>query len=768
MIKTLRELVVHQRLEVGPVRLERQRLITPYRMIGDGVDETTELIYRFEEDVFDPADLNSQNLAAMMAAQVALNYGLFFEEIVFHGVFDANDRRFLRQFAENTAREIYVKKFLSENPFLVDVQLEAQKLESYCQARLRFGKPKRNQTLPWVDWDLDRNRYTVLSSGGKDSLLSFGLLRELGFEVHPLFVNESGRHWFTAVNTYRFMEAHVPHTGRVWCNSDRVFTWFLRHLPFIRKDFADVRADIYPIRLWSVAVFLFGVLPLMRTRKISRLVIGDEYDTSVRATTHGIRHYDGLYDQSRWFDAALTRYFMTKGWAVRQFSILRNCSELLIENVLATRYPDLLEHQTSCHATHKDGDRMIPCGRCEKCRRIVGMLLAVGSDPGICGYQPNVVAACLKSLLEQGVHQEAEGARHLMHLLVEREVFSADQVPSAWRQAHPEVMSLRFDPDKSPCKDLPEDVRGPLFRLLLEHANQALRRVNGKWVPFDVLNDALLTEPYPFEHVTPQDPSVTGNYLWSELTWVEAEERLKTMDLAILPVGAIEQHGPHLPLDVDAYDADYLAKRVAEACSDPKPLVLPVIAYGVSYHHDDFAGTLSVSHEALAQMVVDIGQSLARNGIRKLVIINGHGGNAPALEFAAQKINRDTKMFVCVDTGETSDVDVFDMVETPNDVHAGEFETSTALATRPHLVHKDLIKRQVPVLSNRYLDFSSKHGVTWFAYTQHISSNGVMGDPTKATAEKGQRMWEIMIAHLVSMVEDLKALSLEEIYQKRY
>jgi hypothetical protein len=124
----------------------------------------------------------------------------------------------------------------------------------------------------------------------------------------------------------------------------------------------------------------------------------------------------------------------------------------------------------------------------------------------------------------------------------------------------------------------------------------------------------------------------------------------------LLPVGAVEQHGPHLPLDTDAFDADYLARRVAEACSDPKPLVLPAISYGVSYHHADFTGTISIANETLARLVYEIGISVSRNGIQKLVIINGHGGNSPALNYAAQKINRDAHIFVCVDSGETSGI----------------------------------------------------------------------------------------------------------------
>jgi creatinine amidohydrolase/Fe(II)-dependent formamide hydrolase-like protein len=239
------------------------------------------------------------------------------------------------------------------------------------------------------------------------------------------------------------------------------------------------------------------------------------------------------------------------------------------------------------------------------------------------------------------------------------------------------------------------------------------------------------------------------------------------MDVALLPVGAIEQHGHHLPLDTDAFDADYLANRVAEACSDPKPLVLPLIAYGVSYHHDDFKGTISISNDTLSRLVYEIGISAARNGIRKLVIINGHGGNSPALNYAAQLINRDAHIFVCVDTGETSDVDIYGIIDTPNDVHAGEIETSTALAVRPELVEMSRAVTSVPEFSSRYLDFTSKRGVSWYAPTSSISSSGVMGDPTKASAAKGQKIWETTIAHLVGLVEDLKRLSLEEIHHRR-
>jgi len=253
-----------------------------------------------------------------------------------------------------------------------------------------------------------------------------------------------------------------------------------------------------------------------------------------------------------------------------------------------------------------------------------------------------------------------------------------------------------------------------------------------------------------------------------ELTWPEAQARFKEVDIALLPVGSIEQHGPHLPLDTDAFDANYLAREVAAACSDPKPLVLPLVSYGVSYHHSGFSGTIKISPNTLTQLVYEIGMSAARNGITKLVIINGHGGNIPALQYAAQMINRDAHIFTCVETGETSEKDVLALTETPNDVHAGEIETSTTLAVRPHMVRRKKMRKFIPKFSSRYLNFSSKRSVEWYAHIAKISPSGVLGDPTKASKEKGKKIWSVMIEHLAEFVEDLKNMSLDEIYHKRY
>ena len=251
----------------------------------------------------------------MIGAQLALNYGLFCTKIIFRGLFTDDDKAFIKEMMENTSREIYVKKFLEPHPFIIGraAKLPVVVREKYTRAKIEFKDEfPGSLDVELYSWKTSKSRYCILSSGGKDSLLSYGLINEFCSEVHPIYLNESGRHWFTALNAFRYSEKNIPNTSRFWTNSDRVFNWMKRHMSFLKKNFSNYRMDEYPIRLWTVAVFLFGALPLIRKRGIGRLVIGDEFDTTRIMNHQGIFHYDGLFDQSRFFDEALTGYFRKK------------------------------------------------------------------------------------------------------------------------------------------------------------------------------------------------------------------------------------------------------------------------------------------------------------------------------------------------------------------------------------------------------------------------------------------------------------------------
>lgn len=482
---TLESFVVLEKLLVHNIRIEKKKIKADYTIhTFDGRKDSTEFIYTYEKPYFDIYNPHDVNLACMILAQIALNYGLFFRTIEFDGLFDDTDKSFLSYMMENTSREILTNKLLIRNEFIKAPfnQLKAEKRKRYTQSEMIFvnnsfdGMKVKNEAS-----DVDNNKFAILSSGGKDSLLTYGIIKEIG-EPFPIFINEAGRHWFTAVNAYRYFRENIPNTEKPWCSSDRVFNWMLRHFPFIKENYASIRADIYPLRLWTVAVFLFGALPVARKNKTGNILIGDEYDTSIKANIDSITHYAGLYDQSRYFDNALTRYYSAKGWNIKQYSILRSLSELLIMKVLIKRYPYLQRHQVSCHAAHERDGRMYPCGNCEKCRRIIGMMMALDEDPGNCGYNAHQITHALKSLETLSVKQIGSDVAHLYHLLMRKSLIARNEHTKRLAKEHPEITCLRFDKGRSIAEEIPVSIRKHVFDIFTKYADGAMERMKNKWV----------------------------------------------------------------------------------------------------------------------------------------------------------------------------------------------------------------------------------------------------------------------------------------------
>ena len=250
------------------------------------------------------------------------------------------------------------------------------------------------------------------------------------------------------------------------------------------------------------------------------------------------------------------------------------------------------------------------------------------------------------------------------------------------------------------------------------------------------------------------------SYYLGELTWVDVEEFLKRHKTVIVPFGSCEQHGPHLPLDTDAYDAFWLSVKAAEEARCA--LVAPPIYYGVSSHHMDFPGTITLNPQTLEQTAYEVGICLVKHGFKKVLFENGHGGNTPALEAAAQRIKAETDAFVAIDTVSLIPDFIEQFIETPYDAHAGEFETSTSLANREKYVMKERIaKPQITFPKSKYIKIGLKEAgpkVSWAFRTKEISSTGVIGDPTKASKEKGEKAWKLAIERLAELLKELDSM----------
>lgn len=224
------------------------------------------------------------------------------------------------------------------------------------------------------------------------------------------------------------------------------------------------------------------------------------------------------------------------------------------------------------------------------------------------------------------------------------------------------------------------------------------------------------------------------------MTTTEAARAIQAASLALLPVGSCEQHGPHLALDTDAAIAQEIAHRLASELGDDAVLC-PTLTYGLSEHHLEFAGTLTLRPPTYLAVIGDVLESLAHHGLRRVLIVNGHGGNIDALRLAARSARRDRGMLVASFMWATIAADVAAATaSSPAYGHACEVETSVALALIPERVRSDPIRPPGPRRSVDELTDPPRATVDEPVWLHEWSDDGALGDPQKATAEAGHRL----------------------------
>lgn len=229
-------------------------------------------------------------------------------------------------------------------------------------------------------------------------------------------------------------------------------------------------------------------------------------------------------------------------------------------------------------------------------------------------------------------------------------------------------------------------------------------------------------------------------------------------DTIMLPMGSVEQHGPHLPLLTDSLVVDWIAENAARSCEGV--LVAPIIYYGVSDNHIDFPGTGSVQVETLKNVVIDIGVTLLGHGFKNLILLNGHGGNNATVAIAAHEIRRQTGKFVGVITWPSMVIEAEKTLESDIVWHADEGETSTVLWIDPSVVK---MERAVKELPKPIPHFEFTHEALFnnpvdqgLPRTKAITDSGIIGDATLATPEKGRLILEEAVRNLAKTISDLR------------
>jgi creatinine amidohydrolase len=231
---------------------------------------------------------------------------------------------------------------------------------------------------------------------------------------------------------------------------------------------------------------------------------------------------------------------------------------------------------------------------------------------------------------------------------------------------------------------------------------------------------------------------------WSEMTWADFSAADTSRWIAVLPLAATEQHGPHLPLGVDSFIADaYLARARGLIPPDLPVTFLPVQRIGQSDEHVAFPGTLTLSAATVIRAWTEIGESVARAGVKKLVLITSHGGNVSAMEIVARDLRVRLGM-LAVTVGWHRfgyPASAFDAEERRHGIHGGDIETSLMLAGRRDTVRMDQAEAAVPTTVAMAQEFHwlgafRPAGFGWM--TQDLHASGTVGDASRATPEKGE------------------------------
>lgn len=256
---------------------------------------------------------------------------------------------------------------------------------------------------------------------------------------------------------------------------------------------------------------------------------------------------------------------------------------------------------------------------------------------------------------------------------------------------------------------------------------------------------------WEYAGVSTEEGGLMGAIALDRCSWPQVKAELERgRDTVIVAFGATEQHGPHLPLATDALLGDHLAWLIGERLD---AFVAPTVRVGCSAHHLAFPGTLSISEETFTGVVEDIVMSLARGGFRRVVLLPTHGGNFAPLRDALEKLGPVEGVEVRAVTDVRVLLAIAQMGERQYDVplgcgglHAGEWETSMLLAIHPDLV--DLSAAEPGYIG----DLQGALGVI-FLGVDAISANGVLGDPTAASAEHGARYWDLATEIVLDQVD---------------
>jgi len=230
-------------------------------------------------------------------------------------------------------------------------------------------------------------------------------------------------------------------------------------------------------------------------------------------------------------------------------------------------------------------------------------------------------------------------------------------------------------------------------------------------------------------------------FFWRKLRSPELGNLVAEGAVVLLPVAAVEQHGPHLPVETDSRLAEEICLRTAQRLTDVHPVVIaPTVWFGLSEHHIAYPGTISIRYDTFASILRDVCDTIQRNGFTNIMIVNGHGGNVPALQLLVGELSRElcysVKALTYCHLADCA-ADYAEILDDQDNVlHAGEAETSMMMMLEPDRIDKKSMKGA----PNAIFDFVSRTDVYRFSRFDELSRTGVNGITRNASKDKGEAL----------------------------
>ncbi|MGP6239289.1 metal-binding protein [Cuniculiplasma sp. SKW4] len=426
------------------------------------------IIFSYDKDVE-----NTENMAGLAGVAAVLNYALFIDRITLNFPVSESDREFIREMARINNTEVFVNRLCRRRYdfFRDDVIPKEEEINQSNAA----GSTEFSFNFSYDDPYYEKGeRVAVLSSGGKESLMTTGLMEEIGEKPLALFFNESGGHWKLALPSHRYFTENGIESLKVWSNVDRFYNFMNRNMKIL-KERAFQWADDYPVQLFTFPVYLISFIPALVKYGIGNILMGNEFDDPLEEPPFkGIRHYYGVYDQTPEFQRRFSGYLTHKGIQATLWSAVYPIYGSVVEDILVNRYPDLYSLQRSCHSCHYDhNSKVVPCGKCSKCLGVRLFIEYARGDPRTIFYPD---AGNLLDLVE----------RERLKLDPEELSCMIEGIKTGNFNKKTHVSGIHILPEeKRVFSQIPEKFREPVGNILKKYTSGCWKLKNNGWVQTD-------------------------------------------------------------------------------------------------------------------------------------------------------------------------------------------------------------------------------------------------------------------------------------------